>query len=406
MKKIAILVQNIIQWYSVSPLVRYIDEQKEFGYEIIIYDPKDNPDGWHAIANSLEKAIIKDGFRATRKAKNRYYAALAPYSNMITFLCKYRFGYCYGAATTKPALTLQPEFKEGFHAIFLHDTYGAELFSVYSKVYIVPDLYLTPVHHKKVSKKPVVVFLPTYHEPSTIKVANSLKKLKNKYYIITKSHHGTDYLEDEAEKKIILDSVADEVYDSNEYIMTLFEKADVVLSDNSGAAMDAFYSGIPVAITAENINQGISGINTLQHTLVEKGIFTYTDEPTPQNLDKIITEALTKKEIQAAESAKLFPEKHGGAKVWYEIIRAYVNGEKEANYCKMHDYLVEKRCAVIRERDDLVNKLNKLYMDNETLCAELERAKYDLGIYQNSRIHRAIEKLLAKRRKQQKKRTN
>lgn len=410
MKKIAIITQNIIQWYSVKPLVKLLSQKPDIKTDILIFDPQENNTGYHSIANSLRQAIKNDGFTiASKPSSSGYQITLAPYSNMITFPSKYCLGYCYGAATTKPALTLQPEFKKGFHGLFLHDTYGAELFSVYGKTFIVPYLYLRPFHRKALPPKPTILFLPTYHEKSTAETAEALIKLKNNYRIIAKKHHGTDYLQEEDKTRQILESLADELYDSTQYILPLFEKADVVLSDNSGASMDALYAKMPIAIAAPNINNGFPGIDTLQYQLVQAGVIPYTDKPTPINLKRIIQLALSKRQqaIQSAKSDELFPIKKGGAKKWFEIINQYLNDEIDVNYAIIHDYIVEASDNLKKDNINLRNMIKNIGRSNQALqfdntklkqellsCKqELLSYKQELEIYKNSHLHQIIENL-------------
>ena len=403
MKKIAIMIQNIIQWYSIKPLVELLNQKPDITVDILIFDPQENSIDYHSIATSLSQSIKSDGFTVTpHPDSSGYQITLAPYSNMITFPSKYRLGYCYGAATTKPALTLQPEFKKGFHGIFLHDIYSAELFSVYSKTYIVPYLYLKPFHHKTPSKKPTVLFLPTYHEKSTIETAKSLAHLKKDYRIIAKKHHGTDHLREEKTTRQILETITDELYDSTQYIVPLFEKADVVLSDNSGATMDALYAKMPIAIAAPEINNGFQGIDTLQYQLVQAGIIPYADKITPTNLKRIIQLALTKRQqfIQSTKSDEIFPVKKGGAEKWFEIIELYLNDRIDTNYAVIHDYLVKASDNLKKDNINLRNMVKNINSVNQTLqfkITELEQQlslyQQELSIYKNSRLHRMVNKI-------------
>ncbi len=404
---IAIIIQNIIQWYSIRPLAKLLEKQADIKLDILIFDPPSNDADYSSIALHVEKIIHAEGFITSRKPRHaEYKICLAPYSDMITFKAQYRLGYCYGAATTKPHLTSLPEFKIGFHGFFLHDTYDAELFSVYGKTYIVPDLYLRSINHKKASNKPVVLFLPTYHEPSTINTAKTLSKLKDKYYIIVKSHHGTDSLNEEKTKKDLLLEIANEYYDSDQYIMPLLDKADVVLSDNSGAVMDALYSKVPVSITTPTLCEGLNGIPSLQTELIAANIIPYSKTQTTSHIDKILKQALSASYIkrQTNTSDQLFPSKTGGAQTWYNIIKKYLNDDIDQNYCKLHDYyssfvknLIEQQRVLQNERANLMDSIKTLNSDISTLKAQLD-------IYQCSRAHRILENILSNHhRKQQEK---
>ena len=394
MKRVAIVFQNVIQWYALRPLVKLLSEKK-IPVDILIYNPAQANDDYHSIAEDTIKTIKKDGFNVKDWPTNKeYHLGLAPYSDMISFKCKYRLGYCYGAVTTKPHFTLQPAHKMNFHGMMVHDTYTAELFSVYGRTYIVPYLYLESIKHRKISDKPVVLYLPTYNEPSVPLTAAALSELKNDYYIITKGHHGTDHLQEEQSKKNILKEIADENYDSNQYIKPLFEKADVVLSDNSGATVDALYAKIPVVIATKAISPSFNGIEAVQQSLIDDGVIPYVSNINASNLKATINRALTKKQqdIQATASDKLFPIKTGGAEAWYKIIKLYIDEEIDQNYCKLHDYYI--------------SEWQKLKSDNlqiKPLQNEILALKTELDFYKKSRAHQAIDKVLSKRHQKQNK---
>ena len=387
--RIAIIVQNIIQWYSIRKLAIFLKEKKHLAVDIYLYDPAGSSTGFHNIANDTAKAISSDSFiPSTKPANYNYKICLAPYSNMININCKYKLGYCYGVATTKPQFTLNPTAKIGFHGLFLHDTYGAELFSIYGKTYIVPDLYIDKIAPYKFTDKPTVLFLPTYHEPSTIQTAQALGQLKDKYHVIIKGHHGTDNLEDEKNKKELLASIADEIYPSTYPIKKLFERCSVVLSDNSGAVMDALYANIPVAISASKINCDIPNINTLQYQLVESKIIPYTNTPNPKNINHIISTALSNKtiKIQRSASNNLFPIKTGGAEAWYKIIKKYLEDKISQDYYNAHDFFSNKYYHL--EQDNA-----RLSQEITTLKLSLSKAEKSLDQYKNSRLHQAVNKI-------------
>lgn len=411
MKSIAIVTQNIIQWYSIRPLAQLISQKKDISLDIIIFDPASNSEDYHSIANDMCQAIEKDGFTWTKQPSHQYTLALAPYSYMFTFEAKYRLGYCYGSATTKPAFSLQPECKKDFHAILLHDTYGAELFSVYAHTYIVPELRLKTAKHKNPSSsKTTVLYLPTYHDPSIPQVVKALSELKDNYYIITKSHHGTDNLQEEKNKKDLLAQVADEQYASDQDIQPLLDRADVVLSGNSGATMDALYAKVPVAIATDSISPDFHGVPALQKQLTESGIIPYTTQISTDAIDNILTQAISKRQrsIQQKASDSLFPNKAGGAKSWYDIIQKYLNDEIDQNYCKLHDYYTEVYPQEVLNSSNISIQLANTEQELLTIKHHLAEAhkqndllRQKLSFYTNSRAHQTIDKILEKRHNKQ-----
>ena len=202
-------------------------------------------------------------------------------------------------------------------------------------------------------------------------------------------------------RSLILKKIT-ELYDSTQYIVPLFEKADVVLSDNSGATMDALYAKMPIAIAAPEINNGFQGIDTLQYQLVQAGIIPYADKITPTNLKRIIQLALTKRQqfIQSTKSDEIFPIKKGGAEKWFEIIELYLNDRIDTNYAVIHDYLVKASDNLKKDNINLRNMVKNINSVNQTLqfkITELEQQlslyQQELSIYKNSRLHRMVNKI-------------
>lgn len=401
MKHFAIIVQNIIQWYSIKPLVIFLSKKSDISLDILIYSPPQNNPEFDKISSNVHRSIISNGFTIKKPTKNSFYdLCLSPYSNMINFKCKYRIGYCYGSGIIKPYFTLQPDMKMNFHGMLLHDTLSATVLDAYSKTFLVPRLSLNPnIKHRKISSKPVILYLPTYNDPNVINVAQALEKLKNKFYIITKTHHGTDGLKDEKTKNKFLSQISDEKYDSNQNINSLFQKADIVLTGNSGASMDALYSKIPVAIASSNIKQRFANVpSTLEH-LTQKGIILYSDRPTQENINSIISKTLTAKQksIQSTASDKIFPAKTGSVKDWYQALENYLNGSLD-DYCALHDFLTDQRKQLVQE---------SIALKNLTLEIEQYKAKAEeLNIYKQSRAHQTLEKILYPRRNHQNHKTS
>ena len=387
-KTILIVIQNVIQYYSLRPLLLRLISRSDWHVDIITFGKEYAKEGFDKIADEVRKTAAIDKISISdTPSRPEYKICLSPYQDMAKVKYKYLLGYCYGAATTKPTSTLRPEFKMKFHGMFLHDIYGADLFSVYAKTYIVPYLYLknTPTHSTQ-SKKPVLLYLPTYNEPDTIDVAKALIPLKSKYYIITKGHHGTQHLTNEQSKQEILREIPDEYYGSDQYIQPLLDRADVVLSDNSGAVMDALYVGVPVCIACKDINRKIADIDTLQYTLVEDGIIPYTKNIASSSIEKVIESALKnntrKKQLEASD--QLFPLKHGGVTKWIGILEDYMNDTVSQNYCKLHDYYTSTNEKNLVENIALKSQIEKIKK-------ELLEKDRQLDFYRSSRIHKTAE---------------
>ena len=108
------------------------------------------------------------------------------------------------------------------------------------------------------TNKPIVIYFPTWDEDSTIQLfGDTIKRLKEKYYVITKPHHCTtmdknpnDYLK----IKEISDYVLDNLYDLKKASMI----ADVCIADaKSGISLEIAYinDNIPILLLINSENK-------------------------------------------------------------------------------------------------------------------------------------------------------
>lgn len=386
----AVIIQNVLQYYSLRPFLRLVEEKNFWKNDIYIVDPQDTKTGFSEIMEELKSAVIKDGFRIAdekNKAK-KYKVCLSPYQDMVDIQYDYLISYYYGSLCSKP-FTFGPEFKSKFHGFLLHSNYDAEILSAYGKTYIVPRLPLCEIKPKKHSGKKRLLYLPTYGKESEIEtVAKILPKIKDEYEILIKSHHGTAHLKNEVGRKTDLEKIADYYYEPTKSTQELFEEADVVLSDNSGAIFDALYVKKPVCILSGNINNDFIGISPLQKTLVEKGVIPYSNKATATELRRILQESLSTKiiKIQAQESDCLFPNKNTGAAEWVKVLKEYMNDNIDTDYIKLHDYLLTERATLEKE-------LSAAKQEEERLSNIINDLTLQLNDYKNGKLYKMAKKI-------------
>lgn len=296
-KKIAITIQNFVQFYSVKA---FIDQGK---YDIDIYVPSSNDKrGYTEMYEDIYNYLVKNKYRVYRKLENnkKYKVILEPYAmdSYYNFESGYKLKYKYSVVSAKPNLVYKTESNISFDGILCHSTYEKEVLSCYSKTYLVGKLNYVNFNKKKNKKgKKTLLYLPTYGDYNSIDdIIKKLEELSKKYNIITKEHHGTNYLASENLESQKLNKCMSVVYDSSYPLEKLLETADVVLSDNSGSIFEALYSYVPVCIFSKDLKCcSYEDIDSLQCNLVNKDIIPYTSSV--NELENIIEKAMDKKYI-------------------------------------------------------------------------------------------------------------
>lgn len=404
--KILIVFQNIIQYEALKPLILYIKEKNLWSFDIFIYGlNKDDMSGFCNISEELKKKLIKDGFGPVIKEKTserqKYKICISPYFGMTNIKYDYLIGYYYGSASSKP-FTFSPESKSMFHGVFLHSTYDAEILSVYSKTYIVPNLRLKIRKRKSHSSKKTLLYLPTYGDINSIKeLYRSLKKLKSEYYIITKGHHGTEHLKSEIDKKKLLVELSDEYYAPDKNINELFGVADLVLSDNSGAIFDAMYIGVPVCVAAKNINNKFGDIDTLQYKLASNGILPYSNKTDFLSIKELLLETEKSKVLQkqADLAKKIFTNRGGGVEDWVKVLSKYMNDEVNKDYINLHNMCNERFISTEKQLYDCRKEIELIKNDLVTNESLLKLTQKDLSFYHQAKLHRYVDKIYEIRKK-------
>ncbi len=217
--------------------------------------------------------------------------------------------------------------------------------------------------------------------------------MKEKYYIIVKFHHGVLA---EHENIYKLDEKCDEWYDHKTELTALLERADVVLSDNSGAIFEAIYAEVPVAIFATEINENLAEFYTTQYDLVQKGVIPYTDniENIYDILEKALSDEYRKKQKEIREEYFYIPEDQ--VKDFLDVIKSFMQDNINIRYKQLHDIfcrdymgkkaLAEKLPYIEQEMKNCLDELSKIRQEKE-VC---ERK---LSYYENGKLYRLMKKV-------------
>ena len=369
---IAITIQNMVQFYSMK---NGIDALLREGYIVHIYVPlSDDSSGFGTMFDSTFNYLINLGYSPLRITDNtiEYKILLEPYPMhwFADLKYKYRLKYKYSLLTAKPNLVYKPENNICYDAILCYGMYEANFLKVFSNVELIGNLKylnLKPLT-KPSTNKPILLYLPTYGDVSSIRnITSQLEKLKQKYYIITKFHHGTSFLQEEKDETIPIRNISDQCYDHKTELAQLLSIVDVVLSDNSGAIFESLYAKKPVAIYCENINANKYGnFDTIQYQLVQNGYIPYTNilEKIDNILDQALSEQFVKKQLEIRNKLFYFPD--DPLNDFLQIIKKYLNDilySSYENYISENNSLLYTISSKNTELLDLKAKLSDLEYD-------------------------------------------
>ena len=370
-KHIAFCVKNEVQFLTVKPVLEAL---RNYPYKtsILISRFDDNKDGQKEKTLATVAMMRKYGFEPDYIEDNVgvvYDLFLTPYifiADAIKAKCFLK--YEYGSLNTKPSLTYTPLIMRGFHGFLCNSSDGVNLLSVYGRTFPVDNLRFMGKERKvNYGKKKIVLFAPTYNDEYDAKEnAEIIERLKQKYYVIVKAHHGINYLKVNAKKKEMLQKGPDEYYGSEVSIVDLLMRADVCLANNSSVIGDAMRAGVPCAVYTHDIDLfRWQDFHTTQYSLYKEGKLLVCNNP--KNIVKTIDEALTreyKKNWKELEE-RFFPKEYRtGVKGYIDVIEYFLNDPDAKKAIMLHDYNLEEITAAVEKRD---SDISVLLRDNDIL---------------------------------------
>ena len=402
MKKhdVAVTIQNMVQFYNMKP---GIDAMIKAGLSVDIYIPQIKG-GW---ADMYEDTFtrVDSGYNIYRSDQEIDYKILLepyPMDILFKFHYKYRLKYKYGALCAKPSVVYHAKDYICYDGLLCNGPYEAGYLKTFAQTFIIGNMKYSNFHKKKEEHgKPVLLYLPTYGRFSSLKeVAGKLDSLKEKYYIIIKYHHGVLA---EHENIYETDQKCDEWYDHKTELTTLLERADVVLSDNSGSIFEAIYADVPVAIFSSEINESLDEFYTTQYDLVQKGVIPYTDNV--EYLSDILEKALSDEYIKKQEKvrAEYFYIPENQVADFMTVINKFMKDEINIRYKQLHDIfsrdymgkkeLAEKFPYVEQEAKSVREKFLKCCMEKEECERKLSECERKLSYYENGKLYRLMKKV-------------
>lgn len=392
-KQVFVKVTTDTQYDSIKPVLKRFVEN-EISFDIFIPKRKENIRNVNKMFEKTFNLVKKDGFdNIIREVlpKNRYHLALiAPhYEEAIS--AKYYIKYSYGSVhSVKPSLTHQAHRLNRYHAYFVYNSRDTEIFSAFSKTYLLPDL--KHVNYKRATretklKKQTILFLPSWEDQNNLNwIMVAARELKRNYNIVVKLHpygdFGAEINESSESAKAKIKEIADEYYEGEGPLSKLLGSSDLVVSGISGAVFDALYVGVPVTMYSKNIHQfDAEGIMSANAKYAEEGYISLSS--TPKELIKKIPIALSSKYFQRQQelSSRIFCQVSTSKSVdsWMKVINKYLNDEVNQEYIAMHDILTGEFWQYKSKADRLEREVDRLERevrekDNElsSLSSELK----------------------------------
>ena len=363
---LAIVFDDLTEFFVMQPA---IDAMKKANIEIDIIVPYDS--GYNHLAEHTFEKIKSLGYSPLKDApKNVHYKVLlTPYPGLdvvkrLDYV--YHIRYPYGALSTKPNPTYLPSTRIDYDAIFSFNTFDQNFLDAYgAKVYPIPYWrYYNFKKSKNENSKPTLLILPTFGADTSCAnsfTTSSIKALKEQFFIIVKAHHAIHFGIDGQETINKLKNLADEYYDSDISVEQLLKKADLVLSDNSGAIFESICAGIPVALFANNLNsRHFKTIDTPQFLFVKQGIIPHTSQAN-QVLPMLLNIQSYSKKQQILREKLFIKPSNNPFKEFVDIIKQYLGSDETADYRKvLHDTLVEEwhnREQTIIHQESHINQL-------------------------------------------------
>lgn len=379
-KQVCIKVATDAQYDSIKPILQKFVKDK-ISFDIYIPKHTDNSSNVNTMFDKTRKIVMSDGFKNVIRVvspDNQYHLALITPNYEEGISAKYYVKYSYGPThTVKPSSTHQPQRLNRYHGYFLHSRRDTEIFSVFSKTYLLPDLKY--VGYKKIAKsdsKQTILFLPSWEGQGSLDwIVVAAKQLKKDYTIIVKLHpygdFGSEVPESTRQMKEEIRKNADEYYDGEASLKDLLGRSDLVVSDISGAVFDALYVGVPIAMYSKDIYKfDLPGIKSACAQYVEEGYISLSK--TASTLVKEVPNALSKQYIHKQQdlARRVFRQDFTSQAVdsWMKVIQLYLNDETNQEYVAMHNIMssefwyykneVERLKSDVQSRDDKIKTLS------------------------------------------------
>lgn len=361
------------QFFGVQNFVKELIKRSDIKFICLVPVVEDRHS--REMFNQVYKLVESAGFEVTRKAPKSCKVLLAAWPRE-NIKYKYVLRYTYSLLTAKPNPVYLPDSQRRYHGILTQNIFEYETLKVYANTYFVPNLKYIGWKKEKTSGK-AVLFLPTWNAAALGEIGNinvgediipALKELKeNGYHVIVKAHPIT--LSDPATRHYEenIKKIADEYFDANTGIQDVLAKADLVISDNSGAIYEALYSHIPVVVYGDRTNvRHLGSIDTAHYRWIKQGVIENPNSPEEllSAIEKGLKKDYLKKQQEIADKTFKRVYDNSAVDAWMEVIDKYLRDEVSQDYIELHNYYMD----FIDGKDQRVQQLlNEMHQKNNEL---------------------------------------
>ena len=405
-KSVAVVIQNYIQYESFYFAINLMIKK---GIDVDIFVPEEKNDvGFKNMYDKTYNYLKKlNNYNIKRKYKeNDFYDALfmvAPVYQFLDLKRKYTIKYMYGFVT-KPNYSCSLEVNNIFDIILTYGKSDAFL-NNYAITYPIGNVKYVDFEKDKSRKnnKKNLLYLPTYGGDTNIAdITKELIKLKKSYNLLIKAHHGTNYLNnvEEEKRRKLIEQNFDKIYSTEYSLGKLLKKADIVISDNSGAIWDAICTEVPVLISTENMQVLKYGNYIPQHyrAIENKDILEFNKT---NDLASKIEETLNIKQIekQIRLKNKIFCcENKDSIKLFEKFLEELDNGLVSEDYYKIHQNYKKEVEELLKNRFLLRNELlkNERFKKENLLLENQIKQCYNSTSWKITKPMRAIKTLIRK----------
>jgi glycosyltransferase involved in cell wall biosynthesis len=376
---IAFVIHNLVLYETVEPLIKEC-EKRQILYDI--YVPRIEQDDWKDMSLDTYNYLKDIGVNVILTDSvpdENYKIAFYPYlPYYLEVKADYKFRYQYGMA--KPNWNLD-SWSRNFDFIFCNSLYDIAVLKAYTQTEIVGMIkYAEFKRNKEQGDKYNLLYLPTYGKESSIElVTERIKELSETFNVTVKLHHGTSFLE--SDRVRLIRSVIPDVLDHRTPLVKLIEKADVILSDGSGAIFDALYTETPIVIFHHTKTESFEGILPLEEQIIEKKIVTYVS--LNDNLKERLLEAISDDkmiEIRSNFTNEMFPVR-GRETIdrCFQIINKFLNDDVDQGYLAGHNRLLKEFNKIESELSSLRYKNNVTEEENQKKQYLIEEQQLQLN---------------------------
>jgi uncharacterized small protein (DUF1192 family) len=180
-----------------------------------------------------------------------------------------------------------------FDYILCQSSYDYNALSQYTQVELVGNSkFLESKGSPSLSQRPILLYMPTYGESSSIDQWYSfISSLSSKYEVYIKLHHMTSYFETDRLKKISQLFDSDHILTHADLLADVFKNVDIVITDGSGSIFDALQYHIPVILIDSDFeNNEDPNAFSLEQKLIQQKRIALLCEPDISHIDQFVSQ--------------------------------------------------------------------------------------------------------------------